>query len=67
MKPSKVKPAVLGGVVAGLLSAILGIIPFVNYCCCLWSLLGGVLAVHLYNKSLNKEGVPMADGAICGA
>ena len=50
MKPSKVKPAVLGGVVAGLLSAILGIIPFVNYCCCLWSLLGGVLAVHLYNN-----------------
>ena len=36
MNPSKVKPAVIGGAVAGLLSAILGIVPVVNYCCCLW-------------------------------
>lgn len=62
---NKVKAAVIGGVVLGLLSAI----PFVNwlnFCCCLWAILGGMLASHLYIKS---SAVPASagDGAILGA
>jgi hypothetical protein len=39
----KLKPAIIGGVVLGLLS----VIPFVNFanaCCCLWAIVGGLLA-----------------------
>ena len=40
--PSKLQPALLGGLLIGVLSAL----PFVsvlNGCCCLWVILGGVL------------------------
>ena len=62
---NKVKSAVIGGVVLGLLSAI----PFVNwlnFCCCLWAILGGMLASYLYVKN---SAVPATagDGAILGA
>ena len=62
---NKVKPAVIGGVILGLLSAI----PFVNWvniCCCLWAILGGMLASYLYVKN---SAVPAnaGDGAIVGA
>src|SRR5258708_40115660 len=43
---NKLKPALLGGLVVGLLSAI----PFVNYCCCIWGIAGGGLATFLYIK-----------------
>ncbi|HKR21643.1 MAG TPA: hypothetical protein VJS17_03570 [Pyrinomonadaceae bacterium] len=62
---NKVKAAVIGGVVLGLLSAI----PFVNwlnFCCCLWAIIGGLLASYLYIKN---SAVPASagDGAILGA
>lgn len=62
---NKVKPALIGGVLIGLLSAI----PFVNWvnlCCCLWAILGGLLASYLYVKN---SAVPTnaGDGAIVGA
>src|SRR5690348_8758484 len=62
---NKVKSAVIGGVVLGLLSAI----PFVNwlnFCCCLWAIIGGALASYLYVKN---SAVPASagDGAILGA
>ena len=62
---NKVKPALIGGVLLGLLS----VIPFVsalNVCCCLWAILGGMLASHLYVKN---SAVPATagDGAILGA
>ena len=62
---NKLKPAVIGGVVLGLLSAI----PFVNWanlCCCLWALLGGALASYLYIKNSPAPATP-GDGAILGA
>ncbi len=43
------KPAVIGGVLLGVLSAL----PFINYfncICCAWVIIGGVLAAHLYVK-----------------
>jgi hypothetical protein len=59
---NKLKPALLGGLVVGLLSAI----PFINYCCCIWAIGGGVLAGFLYIKS-SPTPVPTGDGAIVGA
>lgn len=44
---NKLKPALLGGLIAGILS----VIPFVSTCCCLWSILGGLLASFLYIKN----------------
>src|SRR5688572_15301265 len=61
---SKLKPALIGGIVVGLLSAI----PFVNLlnvCCCLWALLGGALASYMYIKSSPTPAGP-GDGAVTG-
>jgi hypothetical protein len=62
---NKLKPAIIGGVVLGLLSVI-PFINFVNFCCCLWAILGGMLAAHLYVKS-SPAPVNAGDGAIVGA
>ena len=58
---NKLKPALLGGLIVGVLSAI----PFSNYCCCIWSIGGGVLAAFLYIKS-SPTPVTMGDGAMVG-
>lgn len=62
---NKVKPAVIGGVVLGLLSAI-PFVNIVNVCCCLWAILGGMLASHLYVKNSSTPATA-GDGAIVGA
>jgi hypothetical protein len=62
---NKLKPALIGGVVLGLLS----VIPFVNavnVCCCLWAILGGMLATYLYVKN-SPTPANAGDGAILGA
>jgi hypothetical protein len=62
---NKVKPALIGGVLLGLLS----VIPFVNalnICCCLWAILGGMLASYLYVKNSPVPATP-GDGALVGA
>ena len=62
---NKLKPALIGGVVLGVLS----VIPFVsaaNVCCCLWAILGGMLATNLYVKN-SPTRVSAGDGAILGA
>jgi hypothetical protein len=62
---NKVKPALIGGVLLGLLS----VIPFVsalNVCCCLWAILGGMLASYLYVKN-SPTPATAGDGAIIGA
>jgi hypothetical protein len=58
---NKMKPALLGGLIVGILSAI----PFVNYCCCIWGIGGGALATYLYIKG---SAVPVrpGDGATIG-
>ncbi|MGH9901916.1 MAG: hypothetical protein ACRD68_08915, partial [Pyrinomonadaceae bacterium] len=61
----KIKPALIGGVTLGLLSAI----PFVgavNACCCAWAILGGLLASYLYIKGSPTPARP-GDGAMLGA
>src|SRR5437764_5030398 len=60
----KMKPALIGGVVLGILSAI----PFVNLpnlCCCAWAIAGGILAAHLYIKA-SPAPVRPGDGAVLG-
>ena len=52
---NKVRPALIGGVLVGLLT----IIPVVNSCCCLFAILGGMLASYLYVK---KSPVPVTPG-----
>jgi hypothetical protein len=61
----KLKPALIGGGILGVLS----VIPFVNavnVCCCLWAILGGMLATYLYVKNSPRPATA-ADGAILGA
>lgn len=61
---NKLKPAIIGGVVIGILS----VIPFVNWvniCCCLWAILGGLLASYLYVKN-SPVPASTGDGAILG-
>ena len=62
---NKLKPAVIGGVVLGLLSAI----PFVNWvntCCCAWAIVGGILASYIYVKN-SATPTNAGDGALVGA
>jgi len=62
---NKLKPALIGGVFLGVLS----VIPFVsaiNICCCLWAILGGMLASYLYVKS-SATPAKAGDGAVLGA
>lgn len=58
----RMKAAIIGGVGAGLLSAITSVIPIISCCCCLLALGGGVLTVFLYAKDTNAPVSP-AEGA----
>ena len=61
---NKLKPALIGGVFIGVLS----VIPFVsavNLCCCLWAILGGMLATYLYVKN-SPAPAGAGDGAVLG-
>lgn len=65
--PNKWKPAVIGGVVMGVLSAI-PVISFLNCACCCLVIGGGVFASYLYRKDLSP-GAPrptLGDGALIG-
>jgi hypothetical protein len=61
---SKVRPALIGGVALGLLSAI-PVVSALNICCCAWVLAGGALAAYLYIKAAPTP-VTTADGALVG-
>jgi hypothetical protein len=61
---SKLRPAIIGGVVMGLLSGL----PYVNLgnmACCLWVVLGGALATYLYIRQ-SPTPVDMGEGALLG-
>lgn len=63
MAPPKLQPALLGGLFAGVLSAL----PFVNManCCCLWLIAGGVMAAYLMQLN-HPAPISMAQGALVG-
>jgi len=58
----KTKAALIGGVIAGVLSSL----PLVGGCCFLWALGGGFLAVFMYIKNAPTQ-LMVADGAKLGA
>jgi hypothetical protein len=65
-KPSKLQPALLGGLVLGLGS----VIPFIslgNMCCCGWGIVGGALAAYLLIRRSPVLPVTKSDGASAGA
>ena len=64
MSPNKLRPAVLGGLLMGVLSA-LPIIQIGNVCCCLWVVLGGLLAAYLMQQG-HPYPITIADGALVG-
>ena len=68
---SKVRAGLLGGLLMGGLSAVTVVpqIPFVRFICCIWALLGGVLAAYLYAKrspTPARIGDGVAVGVIAG-
>jgi hypothetical protein len=64
MSPPRLLPAVLGGLFLGVLSA-LPIVGAANACCCLWVVVGGVLAAWLMQQN-HPAPITLADGALVG-
>jgi hypothetical protein len=58
------KPALLGGLVMGVLSALPGV-SLGNCCCCAWLVTGGVVAAYLL-QSNTPQPITMGDGALVG-
>src|SRR6476620_9745308 len=64
MDSGRLQPALYGGLLIGVLSAL----PFVsagNCCCCLWVVAGGMLAVYLRQQN-SPFAVTSAEGALVG-
>ena len=66
-KPSKLRPAVLGGLIVGAISGIPGL-SLLNCCCCAGILFGGAMSVYFYKQEFTSEMPPMesSDALILG-
>ena len=64
-KPSKIQPALLGGLVIGLLWSI-PYLNLINFCCCIGVIAGGALAAWLLIKRSPVLPVSSGDGAVVG-
>jgi hypothetical protein len=70
-KPSKLMPALYGGIIIGLLSGI-PYVGLVNCLCCAGIMIGGFLAVFFYKKDLPPDAPPLTNsdalalGALAG-
>src|SRR5690242_10470920 len=64
IKPSFGQPALIGGLVMGVLSA-LPLISVANACCCMWVLGGGALAAYLLQQN-TRAAISPGDGALVG-
>ena len=60
-RPRMLMPALIGGLLSGVLTAI----PFVSCLCCIWIIAGGFLAVYLLSKD-SPEILTTGDGVIVG-
>jgi hypothetical protein len=60
-RPGMFRPALVGGIVAGVLTAV----PLVNCLCCLWVISGAMLAAYLFAKDSSGPMTP-GDGAVVG-
>jgi Family of unknown function (DUF5518) len=63
-KSGYAQPALIGGLVMGVLSA-LPLVNALNLCCCLWVVSGGLVAAYLFQQN---HSMPMTagDGALAG-
>jgi hypothetical protein len=61
-KPEYLVPALIGGAASG----VLLMTPFINLCCCLWLIPGGVLAAWVL-AARTGPGLKGGDGAVVGA
>ncbi|HMG35414.1 MAG TPA: hypothetical protein VKM94_15860 [Blastocatellia bacterium] len=64
-KPSKLQPALIGGLILGLGSSI-PVLNIGNYCCCLWAVIGGLIAARMLVKRSPVLPVTSGDGATAG-
>jgi hypothetical protein len=64
MDSGRLQPALYGGLVIGVLSA-LPVVSAGNCCCCLWVVAGGMLAVYLRQQN-TPVAVTAAEGALVG-
>ncbi len=70
-KPSKLMPALYGGIIIGVISGV-PFLSFVNCLCCAGVIFGGVMAVFFYKKDLTPEMPPLTNndaltvGALAG-
>jgi len=64
---SKLRPALIGGLVMGVLSAVTVVpqVPFVRFICCIWAIVGGVVAAYLYIKQ-SPTPARIGDGVVLG-
>jgi hypothetical protein len=64
MQSPLTRPALIGGLVVGVLSA-LPLISAANICCCLWVVSGGVAASYLLQQDRDAP-ITLGDGALVG-
>jgi len=62
-KPGYGQPALIGGVLMGVLSALP--IVFIGNCCCMWIVGGGVVAAYVLQQN-TSEPISPSDGALVG-
>ena len=62
-KPAKLQPALVGGLIVGLGS----VVPYVNFCCCGWAIVGGALAAYMLTKRSTVLPITKGDGASAGS
>lgn len=69
MTGTRYQPALLGGLFIGILSS-LPVVNVLNLCCCLWVVIGGVLATYLRQQQLHEPietSEAMLTGLLAGA
>jgi hypothetical protein len=64
MNSAMMQPALIGGLVMGVLSA-LPIISAGNICCCLWVVSGGIVAAYVFQQN-QPAPMTVGDGALVG-
>src|SRR5690348_6910128 len=62
---NKLKAALLGGLIVGVVAGVVSLIPIVKMCCCLFGIGGGVVAGLIYIKG-SPTRVTIGDGAMIG-
>lgn len=65
-RPRNLLPALVGGLVIGLSTIASSFVPFANFCCCAWAIVGGVVAAYMLIKRSPALRVSAGEGAMAG-